>query len=485
MFAFPRPAAKEPDPPGVTVPESLVKAAKAASWIAFAALVYFLFLYTLDIAKDHTAPLLINDVGMFEGLNLQFHFPYVIGFAIVAVGIPYVAKNAISIFMQLQWRGQFYAKLWALLIAIAVSLVIIAGTFSVQGKAIMEKGRDSAVAVEKIGQDRAAIQARIDSVQRDIDDLQGKDQPRPTMQMMAAREGVIGWQARIDTARAQDAPNREAIERAMSAAKAADALKEKRADLQAELAAAPTVASVSERVETKGTTWIGATMDWLDGTRAMLLALVMDIVCLLMPWIALKLEQLRNAQLAAAGPQVATVADDEPRPFAIEDMRNVEPVKAQPMEWFDENGEPMTMVSAHPRKKGRKKGGKTGKVEDGTEFETAPILSDADPRKVPEFVDAEPWLRLVVADIARRVLYGKPREAEVAPVIDTPEPEQPAPVEEVTPSDAERMIEAGTHEWGDETRTWLRELERNAQQGAADEIVLADGQGVMRTERAD
>ncbi|NBW22689.1 MAG: hypothetical protein EBR82_83565, partial [Caulobacteraceae bacterium] len=90
-LAFPRPVAKEPDPPGVTIPESLVKSAKLASWLAFFSLVYFLWLYTLDIAKDRAAALTLNNVGPFVGLGLQFWWPYIIGFGMVAVGIPYVA----------------------------------------------------------------------------------------------------------------------------------------------------------------------------------------------------------------------------------------------------------------------------------------------------------------------------------------------------------------------------------------------------------
>ena len=144
------------DPLGV-IPESLVRSAEIASWLAFAALVYFLWLYTLDIAKDRAAALQLENVGPFMGLGLDFWFPYIVGFGIVAIGIPYVAKIAIPVFMSLSWRGQAWPKAWALVIALSVSSVIIAGTFAVQGDALIERDRGSAVAVDEVRQGREAL----------------------------------------------------------------------------------------------------------------------------------------------------------------------------------------------------------------------------------------------------------------------------------------------------------------------------------------
>lgn len=52
---------------------------------------------------------------------------------------------------------------------------------------------------------------------------------------------------------------------------------------------------------------------------------------------------------------------------------------------------------------------------------------------------------------------------------------------------AQALVDSGTHEYVTDEHgdRWLREIEREAQQGAADEIVLADNGGVMKTERAD
>jgi len=109
--------------------------------------------------------------------------------------------------------------------------------------------REGAVAEQKLDAGRARIEARIADVEDEIKRLTGEGVERPTMQMMAAREGVIGWQERINIARAQDAPNLEAIERAMSSAKAVEALKAQKSDLRAELAAAPVQASVAREIK--------------------------------------------------------------------------------------------------------------------------------------------------------------------------------------------------------------------------------------------
>jgi hypothetical protein len=106
-FPWPKRAPKEPDPPHVTVSQSLVDSAKLASWIAFFALVWFLWLYTLDIAQDRSEALHITHAGQWVG-DIKFWFPHVVGFGAVAIGIPYVAKIAIPVFMALTWRENLW-----------------------------------------------------------------------------------------------------------------------------------------------------------------------------------------------------------------------------------------------------------------------------------------------------------------------------------------------------------------------------------------
>jgi hypothetical protein len=284
------------EPPGVTIPLSLVRSAHLASWMAYFALVYFLWLYTLDIARDRAASLHITHAGAWIG-ELHFYFPYIIGFAIVAVGIPYVAKIAIPTFMSLRWRGHFWPKLWALFIAVAVSLVVVAGTFTVQGDTIMERDRESAVAVEQVQQGRAALEAQIESRRQELADMMNNSN---AYLAQAASVGAAEWQrSYIDQTPAND-PQRDRIVRALGAARSADTLRAELSALRQQLATSATTASVQGEVVTERTGWIADTLGWLEGARAILLSLVMDMVCLIMPWIALRLEQARNAQLGMA-----------------------------------------------------------------------------------------------------------------------------------------------------------------------------------------
>lgn len=303
--------AKEPkqaDPPGV-IPESLVKSAKLAAWIAFAVLVYFLWLYTLDIAKDRAAPLYISHAGQWIG-EIKFWFPYIVGFAGIAVGIPYVAKIAIPVFMSMTWRENLWPKAWSLFIAIAVSLVVIAGTFTVQGETIIESGRESAVAVAQAGQERAGLEASIVGAEAELKTMMDN---RNAYLAQAASVGAAEWErSYVQQARREKDARLPQIERALGAARAADAKREEIKALRQQLARSTTTEALVERVETPRNAWIGATLDWLEGARAMLLALVMDIVCLLMPWIALRLEQARARQLAMVRGETFVMGDGRP-----------------------------------------------------------------------------------------------------------------------------------------------------------------------------
>lgn len=312
---------KEADPPGVTVPEWLVKATKFAAWVATFALIYFLWLYTLDVARDRAEPLHLTHLGNWTG-EMFFWFPHIIGFAVVAFGIPYVAKIAIPTFVSLSWRQDPTAKVWSLLIAVAVSLVVISGTFAVQGHTIMERDRDAAVAVEQVQQGRSVIEAQIESKRQELADMMNN---RNAYLAQAASVGAAEWQrSYIDATPAND-PQRDRIVRALGAARAADTVREEIEALRAQLAQAPAVASVQREVVTESTGWIASTLGWLEGVRAILLSFVMDIVALIMPLIALRLEQARNRQLGLVNSVEAS--GWAPEGLRIEDLRAQEPIE--------------------------------------------------------------------------------------------------------------------------------------------------------------
>lgn len=311
---------KEADPPGVTVPAWLVRATKFASWVATFALIYFLWLYTLDVARDRAESLHLTRAGAWVG-ELYFWFPHIVGFAVVAFGIPYVAKIAIPTFVSLNWRDNFTAKVWSLIIAVAVSLVVISGTFAVQGHTIMERDRDAAVAVEQVQQSRAALEARIESKRQELADMMNN---RNAYLAQAASVGAEEWQrSYIDATPAND-PQRDRIVRALGAARAADTVRAEIDALRTQLAQSAAVSSVTREVVTEQTGWISQTLGWLEGVRAILLSFVMDIVALIMPLIALRLEQARNRQLGLVNsPETSGWA---PEGLRIEDLRAQDPI---------------------------------------------------------------------------------------------------------------------------------------------------------------
>ena len=433
------------DPPSV-IPESLVRSAEIASWLAFAALVYFLWLYTLDIAKDRAAALELENVGPFMGLGLDFWFPYIVGFGIVAVGIPYVAKIAIPVFMSLSWRGQAWPKAWALVIALSVSSVIIAGTFAVQGDALIERDRGSAVAVEEVRQKRAALEARIQARTDDLNRLTAPDDDTPNMQQMAARAGEEAWAERVATATAQGSSQRLSIERALSDARAADRIRADIETLRVELATAPTEAAVSATVESSSGTMISGMLAWVETYRAILLSLVMDIVCLMMPWIALRLRQAREAQLAGhEPPTVEPIADEA---HMLSDLRGQEPIEPEVDAYFED----IAARRSEAARKGWNKRKMKVQTREGGAFETAGVVEERSTQS--------PSDERVVREVAP-VVVAAVAEPEPEPVT------KPEPVIELEPAiEPEPAIE-------------LTEEEELLALYGDDAVALPDGEGVM------
>jgi low affinity Fe/Cu permease len=405
------------DPPGV-IPESLVRSAEIASWLAFVALVYFLWLYTLDIAKDRAAALQLENVGPFMGLGLDFWFPYIVGFGIVAIGIPYVAKIAIPVFMSLSWRGQAWPKAWALVIALSVSSVIIAGTFAVQGDALIERDRGSAVAVEEVRQGRAALEARIQARTDDLVRLTAPDDDTPNMQQMAARAGEEAWAERVATAQAQRSSQALSIERALSDARAADRIRADIETLRVELATAPTEAAVSATVESASGSVISGMLAWVETYRAILLSLVMDIVCLMMPWIALRLRQAREAQLAGhEPPTVEPIADEA---HMLSDLRGQEPIEPEVDAYFED----IAARRSEAARKGWNKRKMRVQTREGGAFETAGVVEERSTQSPSDERVVREVAPVVVAPVVAAVAEPEPEPETVVDVVELTEEEE-------------------------------------------------------------
>ena len=108
--------AERVDPPGVTVPAWLVRSAHFAGWIAYCALMYFLWERVLDVSEAQHSSLEVTHFGVWSNLDLTVFFPLIIGYIFVVIGVPYVAKIAIPILVSLSWRDAFWPKLTALII---------------------------------------------------------------------------------------------------------------------------------------------------------------------------------------------------------------------------------------------------------------------------------------------------------------------------------------------------------------------------------
>jgi hypothetical protein len=345
----------------------------------------------------------LTHVGGWVG-ELQFYFPYIVGFAIVAVGIPYVAKIAIPTFMSLHWRGGFWPKLWALIIAVAVSLVVIAGTFTVQGDTIMERDRGAAVAVEQVQIAAATLQAQIGDVQHAMDERTQS----PSAYVRTAASMSPEAYDRFVAARVGD-PQYQRLVSYRAVSEEMVALNQQMSALRQQQAQSTAVASVQGEVVTERTGWIADTLGWLEGVRAILLSLVMDIVCLIMPWIALRLEQARNRQMSV---EASGWAD---RAHRIEDLRHepvreTEPLTPIKRRYTDaDTGDEIeeSFVRAHKRERKIKRGEKikvqiqpdippdeTGAVDGGHRTASVTIggLMEAAPEQVEEAVtvDAPP-----------------------------------------------------------------------------------------------
>jgi hypothetical protein len=209
-------------------------------------------------------------------------------------------------------------------------------------------------------------------------------------------------------------------------------------------------------VATGGSDWIASTLAWLEGARAMLLSLVMDIVCLLMNWIALRLEQARARQLSMAEPREFDAA------HAIEDLRDEPSVNAQPMDpprevvRDGETGE--ELIKVKPREYWRKRKGQKQRVDIAPETveDEPPAPNDGGARR-PSGV--EPIAATAVVAAAAAV---------AAEAIDD-EPSAP-------PAAAELVEEAAADVLSDDEFALLAE---------AEDVALPDGEGVRVAQQPD
>lgn len=321
---------ERPDPPGVTIPAYIPAQLKALSWLATIGVFYMLWLFSVGAARDAAAALHITHAGTWTG-DLLFWFPVVAAYLIIAWVVAWTGKVAVPAFVSLRWTGdEKWPKAWMLVIMIAVSAVIIGGSIVVQTETRFEGNREAAVAVEQVQRGRAAIEAERDAAREELNQALSNTNAYLNQ---AANVGAAEWErSYVAQARATNDPRLPQIERALGAARRADELRAEIRRLTTEIAQAPTDASVTQRVATsEADQAMGGFVDWIGAVRAIMLAILQDIACLLLPWIAMRTEQARNRQMA-------TSADIEPADKAhmIPDLRAETEVVPEPMEPIQE-----------------------------------------------------------------------------------------------------------------------------------------------------
>jgi hypothetical protein len=477
---------REPDPPGV-IPQYIITQMKVLSWIATGTLVYFLYLFSLDAARDTAHALQVTHLGTWvaSGEGLKVWFPTVLGFLGIVVVIPLLTKIAIPAFVLLDWKapGQAWPKSWLLILIIAGSAVVLSGTISVQHGTRLEGAREAAIVEQQAGASLRALEAQKAQAEKELQTMLDN---RNSYLAQAANVGALEWQkSYIDTLAPND-PQRDRIVRALGAARAADAKRAEIADLTRQIASAPTQAETSERVVRSSDQAVTAVVDQITAWRSVALALVVDMVALLMPWISLRMEQARARQLAALAPQVATVDESHMIPH-FTDQVTPQPMDP-PMEAYDENGERLVFRKGHYAKKAAKKKAK--------ESDKPVPLSDTDPRVVRDLEaqsdgrgaegasdrpgnapDDRPDPAPAGLDAAGVDGRGQDQSelAETAPTQDALTTAERV----LTIEEAEALVSAGTHAWDvdDAGNRFVRELEAQAK-------ALPNGEGVMIEERA-
>jgi hypothetical protein len=278
--------------------ESLIAQVKLGAWGAYIALMWFLWERVLHVSEAQFETLRITNFLWWESLTLSLHFPLIVGYVFVVLTVPYIAKFAIPMMVTLSFREHPIAKLWSIFITILVSVVLISGTATVGGMAVVESERESAVAVEQVQTGRAVLESRIASREGELRSMM---ENRNAYLAQAASVGAAEWQrSYIDQTSAGD-PQRERIVRALGAARSADAVRADIQTLRDQLAQSTAVAAVSSEVTTARSAPIAGILGWLNAFWILLLAVVMDIACLFLPWLAETLQQKRNRVMGQYG----------------------------------------------------------------------------------------------------------------------------------------------------------------------------------------
>lgn len=246
------------------------------------------------------------------------HLPVLIG--LLAATAPIVMISMVWLPAQFTIRGAGRVRRGSLIAVgiLANVLVIISGTVVMNGNR-QDHVRETLVVEQSAAQGRAAIQARIDGITADLNTAMTN--PNRIL-AQAASVGVLGgaseWErSYVAQARATNDPRLPLLERALGAARAAEAAVAQRNQLRQQLAAAAPEAATAAHVQDD----VGASMNvlaqHLEVWRPPFVALICTLVGIFGAfWIVALLERVNPLSVLSSG-----WADERHR---IEDLRGRE-----------------------------------------------------------------------------------------------------------------------------------------------------------------
>jgi hypothetical protein len=210
------------------------------------------------IAGDKVMTWSIDRLGPYEGLDWRIHVPWLPFMLAGAIGVWLFNRHGLRVLLALKgWRVKGreptdapVTKLAILVAMIAFAALIIVTATHFQDAGRVDDARAAAITEQTAARDRAAVQAELSRVTRDLETLTQPADDTPNLQTQAARATATGWASRVVAARAAgNEPLALRLEAEIATARAADTLRDREAALNAELAQAPVEAATAATVD--------------------------------------------------------------------------------------------------------------------------------------------------------------------------------------------------------------------------------------------
>lgn len=398
--------------------------------------VYWAFLFCIE-ATGHLAFDFSTAIGSDAAASGAWSFAFVVNSVAVLVGlalatVPIVMISMVWLPVQFTMRGTGRWRRGTMIFCglLANVLVIVSGTVVMNGNR-QEQVRESVVVEQTAAQGRAAIDARLQFEQEQLRLALNNSNPYLNQ---AANVGAAEWErSYVAQARASNDPRLPMLERALGAARAADARRANIERLTIERATAAPEAATAATVEDTAGQSLNQFSQAVQVWRPPFVAFICTLVGIFGAWWTLALMQgLNPRDVLRSG-----WADEGHR---IEDLRDEEPIAREPMKpareaVFDaDSGEELVPVRATWRKKPKKKG-ERGQMETAADAPLTERNSTTDGGK----------RTAVTLGGAMEVESVEPAEAENAPVShDDVAPTIAPPVEPEVPEAAD--VDGASHD---------------------------------------